>query len=642
MKRTWIHILFLSICTTTFAQDLDISIFKQIKDQYPEEDAVFIDYKDEVNLSLKGGKISVVTKHYEDKILLSNKSDWVDKQTISYTKTFHEINKVKALVLQPEEDKYKVSKIKYIGTRSSYSSSVFYDDNKYKVINFPKLEEGARTVISYEEILKEPRLLSTFFLQNHIPVKNAVLIINYPSTIDFGYTIFNDTSNLVQVEKTSKGKMNQIRIFVKDMDKVKYEGGITSPYYLIHVAMFIKSYKNKAEEVQMLNGVEGLHKWYTSFLDTINTETSPNLKNVVDSIITDQDTEMEKAKKIFYWVQDNIKYVAFEQGLAGFIPMQAKLVCDKKYGDCKGMSSIISEMLEYANLKGHLCWVGTSSKPYKYTDIASPIVDNHMIAAVEIEDSIYFLDATNSYLPFGYPTAHIQGKQVLVDYNQETFKIHEAPIIAKHLNGQHDTVTVTIQGDSLLGEGTTTLLGYAKNQFTYRIIGENGDDKDELIKAWTKKGHNKYKVESYEMKNVNDKDKVTRIEHKFTIPGYVKHWDGETYINLNLHKHLMKLEVEDNRLQDIQFNNLFEENLVVKLKLPEDMDLTSIPENRSYEDKYFMIKTKYELKDSYLILTTNIHINTLQISHKDFDDYQKFIDALRKAYKQSIVLKNKE
>ena len=31
-------------------------------------------------------------------------------------------------------------------------------------------------------------------------------------------------------------------------------------------------------------------------------------------------TDEEKIKNIYYWVQDNIRYIAFEDGIAGFKP----------------------------------------------------------------------------------------------------------------------------------------------------------------------------------------------------------------------------------------------------------------------------------------------------------------------------------
>ena len=44
-------------------------------------------------------------------------------------------------------------------------------------------------------------------------------------------------------------------------------------------------------------------------------------------------------------LQNNINYVAFEDGLGGFIPRGAASVCDKRYGDCKDKSLLLVTLL---------------------------------------------------------------------------------------------------------------------------------------------------------------------------------------------------------------------------------------------------------------------------------------------------------
>ena len=94
--------------------------------------------------------------------------------------------------------------------------------------------------------------------------------------------------------------------------------------------------------------------------------------NLIENTIDKDD----KARLIFNWVQDNIKYVAFEDGMGGFIPRPAASVCHKRYGDCKDMASIITDMLRYAGIKGNITWVGSDELPYDYTEIADGHIFN--------------------------------------------------------------------------------------------------------------------------------------------------------------------------------------------------------------------------------------------------------------------------
>jgi len=87
------------------------------------------------------------------------------------------------------------------------------------------------------------------------------------------------------------------------------------------------------------------------------------LKPNVDEQVRGKTTELEKARSIFYWVQDNIRYIAFEDGYAGFVPQTVQDVFKNKYGDCKGMANLVTEMLKLAGLVVHMTWIGTKHLP---------------------------------------------------------------------------------------------------------------------------------------------------------------------------------------------------------------------------------------------------------------------------------------
>ena len=62
-----------------------------------------------------------------------------------------------------------------------------------------------------------------------------------------------------------------------------------------------------------------LYSWY-NYLYKKSVNKPDELKAKVTELTKGKTTDIEKVKSIFYWVQDNIRYIAFEDGLAGFIP----------------------------------------------------------------------------------------------------------------------------------------------------------------------------------------------------------------------------------------------------------------------------------------------------------------------------------
>jgi hypothetical protein len=130
----------------------------------------------------------------------------------------------------------------------------------------------------------------------------------------------------------------------------------------------------------------------------------------------------KKARRIYNWVQKNIKYVAFEQGMEGFVPREANLVCNRRFGDCKDMSSILTVMLNTAGVPAYYTWIGTRHLPYRYAETPLPLVDNHMISTIKLNDKFIFLDGTDNNCVFGMPSEHIQGKEALLAMGEKNIR----------------------------------------------------------------------------------------------------------------------------------------------------------------------------------------------------------------------------
>src|SRR5206468_747526 len=118
------------------------------------------------------------------------------------------------------------------------------------------------------------------------------------------------------------------------------------------------------------------YAWYRSILkDLSNNETI--IKAKADEIIAEKTNDIDKIKAIFYWVQNNIRYIAFEDGIAGFLPDKADEVLRKKYGDCKGMANLTKELLKAEGFDARLCWLGINHIAYDYST-SLLAVDSHV------------------------------------------------------------------------------------------------------------------------------------------------------------------------------------------------------------------------------------------------------------------------
>lgn len=550
---------------------------------------------------------------------------------------------LKAKTLYPEEKKYKEYKVneEHYSTKDAQSSSIFYDDNKKTTFIYPKLTQGAKRVLDYRLNIEEERLLGSVYFQSYKPQEEMKLQVIVDDNIDFGFKTFNiDSFNVKYTKEEKKGKI-YYTWKLKDVPEYKNDD-YNSPdpsYFIPHIVLFIKGYTNKkGEQIELLSSVQGLYNWYKDLTKDVNKIDDPELKIVVDSLITGNESDLEKVQKIYSWVQDNIKYVAFEAGYGGFIPRQASDVYIKRFGDCKDMASIITEMLKIADLDARLTWIGTRDIPYTYEEVFTPSVDNHMIASFENKDGkIYFLDATSSYLPFGMVSEFIQGKQALIA-DGETYKLANVPITEAIKNLDYDSTFISIKENKIIGFGHKEINGYTKVKFSYFFPDKNEKEKKDYVKNAFEKGNNKFTVSKTKDFNFDERDKPSIIEYDFEISNYLSKADDELYINLHLNKYLKGNDFEDDRVLPYEVPYKYIHKQIVVLNIPEGHNVKLLPENKSNDFDGFSYEIKYEKINNTIKLSSTITVDTLLIEPDKFNDWNKFIKELSKKYSELVVL----
>lgn len=154
-------------------------------------------------------------------------------------------------------------------------------------------------------------------------------------------------------------------------------------------------------------------EWYKSLIAQ-NQERKDTICEETKAIISECKTDKEKIAAIYKWVQENIRYISFEDGIAGFRPQVAHQVLDNKYGDCKGMANLLSKMLGCAGIDARMVWLGTKDIPYSYRT-PSLAVDNHAVCAAIVGKDTIYLDATCKYLPLGVYPSSVAGRETMVE-----------------------------------------------------------------------------------------------------------------------------------------------------------------------------------------------------------------------------------
>ena len=348
----------------------------------PKKNGVILKKAEDVQIAFnKSGELGIESRINEERLLLNDNARFYVEDNIHFSH-FTQVDNIHAASYIPNGKKYKERKVEEFQTVEEFSDHVFFDDSKLIKLYYPGLVKGARTKMQCTKHITDPRFFGIFYFSSFLPVEESEMKLSFPKNVKVTFKEFHTNGIGLTLTKEEKGKNRIYTWKAENLDKMRSENSAPSISYAEpHIILFIEEYEVDGVKKDVLGTLDDLYAWYYENVKGLNSSPSNELKSIVDSLLSKKDmTELEKVEQVYYWVQDNIRYIAIEEGMQGYVPKDASLVCEERYGDCKGMSSIINTMLGIAGIESYISWVGTNDIPYSYHEVPSPYVDNHMIA----------------------------------------------------------------------------------------------------------------------------------------------------------------------------------------------------------------------------------------------------------------------
>lgn len=631
--------LFIACSFVLYAQKPDD--YAQLKAQYPKHNYVFLQDDKHVTISVEDDSVQMVQHENERIYFMTDRANAYKNRSVT-TSYFVHADNIEARTFYRKGNRYKKEKVKDFETKKTISTDYFYDDLEKTSFEFPKLRNEGITELKTTKRYKTPYFSVSAFFGNFSPVMHKTFKLEVDRDVEVGISYFNvepDDLNYT-VEEKRKKIIHTWRL--DSIDAVEREPGSPSPsHYLPHVSVRVKSYTKKdGDTVNILRNPSDLFAWYETLISDVSCESTDELEEALEQVILPEDDEITKVEKVFNLVREKIKYIAIEDGLGGFIPRNPDLVYTRRYGDCKDMSALIVQMLDLADVKAHKTWIGTKDIPYTYEEMPTPSVDNHMIAAWKNPETneYVFLDATDNFVPFGFPTYSIQGKEAMIHLGEGKYTIEEVPVIAHEKNYWRDTSYLKIDNDKLTGTGSLTLTGYFAN--TYNHLLNNAHDDKRLknhVKNNTLKGNNKYSLKEFD---ISKSDSVIKYTFDFEIGDYTHQINDEVYINMNLEKSFetFTTDFEDRELDlTAKYHKAYGLHFV--LEISDGYAVDNTPENSDFEHPLFGYSITYSKNDNNIAYNLNLEQRYLSMQPEHFDDYKKMLKSLKKEMKKSVTLK---
>lgn len=358
----------------------------------------------------------------------------------------------------------------------------------------------------------------------------------------------------------------------------------------------LKKFNLKGEEAQV-NDWKDMGIWMNNALLKNRAILEEATISKVKSLVKGVDDDLEKAKIIYKYVQDNTRYISVQIGIGGWKPISAIDVDRVKYGDCKGLSNYTHALLKAVGVQSYYTVIYAGSRQIDFDADFAVLQGNHAILAIPYNDEYYWIDCTSQVHPFGFVGDFTDDRAALV-MKPEGGEIVKtvAYINADNYQFTEGQYSLTSTG-SISGHANIITKGI---QYDNRFKLERDSD-DDVLKHYKSywSNINNLKIDKYHFEN--DRDEVVFSEsvdlkaaNYASISGNrilftVNTFNNNSYVPDRYRNRKMSFEIQRGFLDEDEFT----------IELPDGYQIEAIPLAKTIDTDFGAYTVSFE-KDSEL------------------------------------------
>ncbi|MBI4647235.1 MAG: transglutaminase domain-containing protein [Bacteroidia bacterium] len=625
--------LFTMICLISYSQKEKSGLEKAIElsGKYPLNDVIALNSTVKINFKKRKNPASPV-KIY---VTTVNKLLCLDAKTTFYDPFFYnKTQKLHRISVVNKSNEYIRHKI----ITSIYErEGIFYDDYKVKIVSIDFNKKGDMLTLLSKEEYPDFKYFTSVFFNEYFPVEQKKICIYLPEWLDMEIKELNFEGNNITKSISQHEDYTLLTYSSTDFVKINSAENYQEPaFYLPHLLFACKKVYNMKDTITMFDSLQDMYTWYKQLINEIDNKPYM-LIDLVNNLTYNLATDEEKIEAIYYWVQDNIRYIAFEDGLAGYKPSPACEVYMNRYGDCKGMANLVKEMLKIAGFDARLSWIGTRRVAYDYT-LPTIATSDHQICTVILDSKHIFLDPTAKYMPVSEHGEYIQGKPVLIE-DGINYILDTIPDV-DYLSDLHEIKRrCTIKNTDLSGECQHSLHGEFRQWILYFVNYTKTNDRNNMFLKFV----NQYSSQGLEIANlktsdIEDRKAPFRLDYYYTLKNAVFMTGDDIYVNIDIDiDREYTTTLDTTRIAAYLFDFRNWKHTINELLLPEGYKVKYLPDDLTIDNDYYLFSLKYTSDRNKIILEKNIIIKKPSLPADLFSIWNNNIKKFREHTESQII-----
>lgn len=364
-------------------------------------------------------------------------------------------------------------------------------------------------------------------------------------------------------------------------------------------------------------------------------ETVLEMKNLVQGIESDR----EKVKKIYEYMQKKTRYISVQIGIGGFQPMPATEVQTLSYGDCKALVNYMQSLLKAVDIPSLYCVVNAGNfKKGMDPDFASMEQGNHVILSVPLKSDTVWLECTSSDSPFGFLGDFTDDRLVLA-CSAEGGKLLKTPALSTAENSLKRKAELDISKDGrVAGKLETTFSGSQYDNYNY-LINQPYAEQLKLLK------------QKYDIDNINfldfkvSQDKgifpTTTEQLNLEIPKYAVNSNSLVYLVINAFNRTRDVLTVKNRTLPLYINRGYTDEDEIVYNLPEGYALEVKWPDKEFKTPFGEYTRRIKMDGQKLIYQRKLVINEGTYAPEKYSEFSSFMSQVSSEDNVKVIFKTK-
>jgi hypothetical protein len=358
----------------------------------------------------------------------------------------------------------------------------------------------------------------------------------------------------------------------------------------------------------------------------------------IKNLVANETTNEGKARKIYQYVQDKVRYVSIQIGIGGWKPMLASDVDKLSYGDCKALTNYTKTLLEAVDVPSYYTLVNAGKNKVEIQkDFALPWF-NHAILGIPNGDEITWLECTSQDAPYGYMGDFTDDRDVLI-MTPEGGKIAHTKIYNTEENTQENVSKVKIDPKGNITASFQSISKGLQYDDKYLLPKEKKEDLDEKYKnKWSY--INGFAINSVDLNN-NKEDVVFTENLSLTIPNYANPVGNDFLFCANIFNQSQYIPPRiETRKQNLYIGSGFIDIDTVEVEIPENFEVDGLPEETVLETKFGKYQIGFSKNpDNKLIYSRKMTLNKGEYPPSEYENFRDFLRSIARLDKTKILLK---